>query len=133
MISELSFCVGRGFSSDEMKEFYITTIGREIEFGITSGLRVVASNTAKLVADAKKAEIVPGWKPTISELASILDSLWGWEQKIHEFTQNKKRARAQGWHSLPVRRLRRLIASPAVLLPAVDVHLQAAETASSYL
>jgi UDP-glucose 4-epimerase len=36
---------------------------------------------ARLVADAKKAETVLGWKPAMSDMASILRSQWEWRQK----------------------------------------------------
>ncbi|MGA2510417.1 MAG: UDP-glucose 4-epimerase GalE [Candidatus Acidiferrales bacterium] len=35
----------------------------------------------KLVADAKKAAAVLGWKPTVSDLPSIIRSQWEWRQK----------------------------------------------------
>ncbi len=35
----------------------------------------------KLVADARKAETVLGWKPTTSDMDSILRSQWEWRQK----------------------------------------------------
>jgi UDP-glucose 4-epimerase len=35
----------------------------------------------RLVADAKKAETVLGWKPRISDMDSILRSQWEWRQK----------------------------------------------------
>jgi UDP-glucose 4-epimerase len=35
----------------------------------------------KLVADARKAKTVLGWRPTKSDLASILRSQWEWRQK----------------------------------------------------
>jgi UDP-glucose 4-epimerase len=40
-----------------------------------------AGDPARLVADAKKAETVLGWRPAMSDLASILRSQWEWRQK----------------------------------------------------
>lgn len=37
---------------------------------------------AKLVADARKAQAVLGWKPAQSDLASILRSQWEWRKKF---------------------------------------------------
>jgi len=40
-----------------------------------------AGDPARLVADATRAGKVLGWKPSRSELATILRSQWEWQQR----------------------------------------------------
>ena len=74
----LNLGTGHGYSVMEVIECARKVTGRPIPTRI-EGPR--AGDPPSLVADAQKAETVLGWKPTISDLASILRSQWEWRQK----------------------------------------------------
>jgi UDP-glucose 4-epimerase len=74
----LNLGTGHGYSVMEVIECARKVTGRPIPTRI-EGPR--AGDPPSLVADAHKAETVLGWKPTISDLASILRSQWEWRQK----------------------------------------------------
>ncbi len=74
----LNLGTGHGYSVMEVIECARKVTGRPIPVRI-EGPR--AGDPPSLVADAQKAETVLGWKPTMSDLASILRSQWEWRQK----------------------------------------------------
>jgi UDP-glucose 4-epimerase len=74
----LNLGTGHGCSVMEVIECARRVTGRPIPARI-EGPR--ADDPAKLVADARKAEQVLGWKPTMSDLPSILCLQWHWLQK----------------------------------------------------
>ncbi|MGA8012513.1 MAG: UDP-glucose 4-epimerase GalE [Candidatus Acidiferrales bacterium] len=74
----LNLGTGHGYSVMEVIECARKVTGRPIPTRI-EGPR--AGDPPSLVADAQKAETVLGWKPTMSDLASILRSQWEWRQK----------------------------------------------------
>jgi UDP-glucose 4-epimerase len=74
----LNLGTGHGYSVMEVIECARKVTGRPIPTRI-EGPR--AGDPPSLVADAEKAETVLGWKPTMSDLASILRSQWEWRQK----------------------------------------------------
>jgi UDP-glucose 4-epimerase len=69
---------GRGYSVMEVIECARQVTGRPIPTRI-EGPR--AGDPPRLVADARKAEQVLGWKAAVSDLSSILGSQWQWLQK----------------------------------------------------
>jgi UDP-glucose 4-epimerase len=69
---------GRGYSVMEVIECARQVTGRPIPTRI-EGPR--AGDPPRLVADARKAEQVLGWKAAMSDLSSILGSQWQWLQK----------------------------------------------------
>jgi UDP-glucose 4-epimerase len=69
---------GRGYSVMEVIECARQVTGRPIPTRI-EGPR--AGDPPRLVADARKAEQVLGWKTATSDLSSILRSQWEWLQK----------------------------------------------------
>jgi UDP-glucose 4-epimerase len=74
----LNLGTGQGYSVMEVIECARKVTGRPIPTRI-EGPR--AGDPPSLVADAKRATAVLGWKPTTSDLASILRSQWEWRQK----------------------------------------------------
>jgi UDP-glucose 4-epimerase len=74
----LNLGTGQGYSVMEVIECARKVTGRPIPARI-EGQR--AGDPPSLVADAKKAGTVLGWKPTMSDLPSILRSQWEWRQK----------------------------------------------------
>jgi UDP-glucose 4-epimerase len=69
---------GDGYSVMQVIETARTVTGKPIPTKI-EGRR--AGDPPKLVADARKAGTILGWKPSKSDLASILRSQWEWRQK----------------------------------------------------
>jgi UDP-glucose 4-epimerase len=74
----LNLGTGHGFSVMEVIKCARQVTGRPIPVRI-EGPR--AGDPPRLVADARKAEQVLNWKPTMSDLPSILSSQWQWLQK----------------------------------------------------
>ena len=74
----LNLGTGDGYSVMEVIETARKVTGKPILTKI-EGRR--AGDPPKLVADARKAGKVLGWKPATSDLASILRSQWEWRQK----------------------------------------------------
>lgn len=68
---------GRGYSVLEVIETARQVTGRPIRVRM-EGPRL--GDTARLVADATKARTVLGWKPSMSDLATILRTQWEWRQ-----------------------------------------------------
>jgi UDP-glucose 4-epimerase len=73
----LNLGTGRGHSVMEVIECARRVTGRPIPVRI-EGPR--AGDPARLVADARKAQQVLGWKPAMSDLSSIVSSQWQWLQ-----------------------------------------------------
>ena len=73
----LNLGTGDGYSVMQVIETARTVTGKPIPTKI-EGRR--AGDPPKLVADPRRAERVLGWKPTESDLASILRSQWEWRQ-----------------------------------------------------
>jgi UDP-glucose 4-epimerase len=69
---------GDGYSVMQVIETARTVTGKPIPTKI-EGRR--AGDPPKLLADARKAGKILGWKPAKSDLASILRSQWEWRQK----------------------------------------------------
>ena len=69
---------GHGYSVLEVIESARKVTGRPIPTRIEAPR---PGDPASLVADARKAETVLGWRPAMSDLASILRSQWEWRQK----------------------------------------------------
>lgn len=74
----LNLGTGHGYSVMEVIECGRKLTGRPIPARIEPPR---PGDPARLVADASKAGRVLGWKPTKSDLASILRSQWDWRQK----------------------------------------------------
>ncbi len=74
----LNLGTGDGYSVMEVIETARKVTGKPIPTKI-EGRR--AGDPPKLVADARKAAKVLGWKPVKSDLASILRTQWEWRQK----------------------------------------------------
>jgi UDP-glucose 4-epimerase len=74
----LNLGTGDGYSVMEVIETARKVTGKPIQTKI-EGRR--AGDPPKLVADARKAKKVLGWKPVMSELSTILRSQWEWLQK----------------------------------------------------
>jgi UDP-glucose 4-epimerase len=74
----LNLGTGHGYSVMEVIECARKVTGHPVPTRI-EGPR--AGDPPSLVADAKRAGSVLGWKPTSSDLASILRSQWEWRQK----------------------------------------------------
>ncbi|HKV05121.1 MAG TPA: UDP-glucose 4-epimerase GalE [Candidatus Acidoferrales bacterium] len=68
---------GHGYSVLEVIECARQVTGRRIPTRIEAPR---AGDPARLVADARKAEAVLGWKPLASDLPSILSSQWKWRR-----------------------------------------------------
>ncbi len=69
---------GRGYSVMEVIECGRKVTGRAVPIRIEPPR---PGDPARLVADASKAARVLGWKPTKSDLATILRSQWEWRQR----------------------------------------------------
>jgi UDP-glucose 4-epimerase len=74
----LNLGTGTGYSVMEVIEAARKVTGKPIPTK-TGGRR--AGDPPKLVADARKAEKLLGWKPAMSDLDSILRSQWEWQRK----------------------------------------------------
>jgi len=74
----LNLGTGHGYSVLEVIETAREVTGHPIPIRV-EGPR--AGDPARLVADAKKAQSVLGWKPVMSDLPSILRSQWEWRRK----------------------------------------------------
>ncbi len=66
---------GQGFSVKEVIETARKITGRNIEVKIAPRR---LGDPSRLVADAKKARQVLGWKPRFPDLESIIESAWAW-------------------------------------------------------
>ncbi|CAN5434336.1 UDP-glucose 4-epimerase GalE [soil metagenome] len=66
---------GQGFSVKEVIETARKITGRNIEVKIAPRR---LGDPSRLVADAKKARQVLGWKPRFPDLESIIESAWTW-------------------------------------------------------
>ena len=69
---------GRGFSVQQVIDAALAVTGREIT--VVEGPRR-EGDPASLVADATKAREVLGWRPDYTELATIVEHAWNWEQR----------------------------------------------------
>ncbi len=74
----LNLGTGHGYSVLEVIECGRQVTGRPIPIRNEAPR---PGDPARLVADARKAETVLGWKPAMSDLSSILRSQWEWRQK----------------------------------------------------
>jgi UDP-glucose 4-epimerase len=74
----LNLGTGHGYSVMEVIEWGRKVTGRPIPIRIEPPR---PGDPAKLVADASRAARVLGWKPTKSDLATILRSQWEWQQR----------------------------------------------------
>jgi UDP-glucose 4-epimerase len=74
----LNLGTGHGYSVLEVIECARQVTGRPIPTRIEAPR---PGDPARLVADAARAQSVLGWKPVVSDLASILRSQWQWRQK----------------------------------------------------
>jgi UDP-glucose 4-epimerase len=68
---------GQGYSVMEVIEAARRVTGRPIEVRVEAAR---AGDPARLVADAKKAREVLGWKPRHTELEEIVRTAWEWHQ-----------------------------------------------------
>jgi UDP-glucose 4-epimerase len=68
---------GHGYSVLEVIETARQVTGRPIPIRMEAPR---LGDTARLVADATKARTVLGWKPSMSDLATILRTQWEWRQ-----------------------------------------------------
>jgi len=68
---------GHGYSVLEVIESARQVTGKPIPIQIAPPR---AGDPAKLVADSTKARTVLGWKPAMSDLATILRTQWEWRQ-----------------------------------------------------
>jgi UDP-glucose 4-epimerase len=66
---------GNGYSVKEIVEAARKVTGKEIPIEVAPRR---PGDPARLVADARKAEAVLGWKPVHSDLANVLSSAWSW-------------------------------------------------------
>ena len=69
---------GQGFSVQEVIDAAQEVTGRMIK--VTDAPRR-SGDPARLVADAKEASEILGWQPQYSELKTIIEHAWAWEQK----------------------------------------------------
>lgn len=69
---------GQGFSVKEVIETARRITGKQIEAKIAPRR---AGDPSKLVADAKKAREILGWKPNFPDIESIIESAWKWHEK----------------------------------------------------
>ena len=69
---------GRGFSVQQVIDAAREVTAREIP--VLDGARR-EGDPASLVADATKAREVLGWRPDYTELATIVEHAWNWEQR----------------------------------------------------
>jgi UDP-glucose 4-epimerase len=74
----LNLGTGRGYSVLEVIECARQVTGRPIPVRIEAPR---PGDPARLVADAARAQALLGWKPVMSDLASILRSQWEWRTK----------------------------------------------------
>jgi UDP-glucose 4-epimerase len=74
----LNLGTGDGYSVMEVIETARKVTGKAIQTKIEARR---PGDPPKLVADARKAKKVLGWKPTMSDLPSILRSQWEWQKK----------------------------------------------------
>lgn len=72
---------GEGFSVQQVIDSALRVTGRNIR--VQEAPRR-AGDPARLVADSSLARRCLGWKPEFSNLDTILDHAWNWEQKIVE-------------------------------------------------
>ena len=79
--SHMNLGNGQGFSVLEVVEAAKKVTGKKIEINMQPRR---AGDPSKLIADAKKATSVLGWKPQNPHLATIIDSAWTWKQKHPE-------------------------------------------------
>ena len=70
---------GSGFSIREVIDTACEVTGREIT--VRHGPRR-DGDPARLVADADRARAHLGWRPQFTELASIIEPAWRWEQRL---------------------------------------------------
>jgi len=81
----LNLGTGDGYSVREVIETARKVTGKPIPTKI-EGRR--AGDPPKLVADARKAKKVLGWKPAMSDLSTILRTQWEWREKHpHGYTK----------------------------------------------
>jgi UDP-glucose 4-epimerase len=73
----LNLGTGRGFSVSEVIATARQVTGCDIEMKIEPPR---AGDPSRLVADARKAESLLGWKPKHSDLESIIRSAWDWHR-----------------------------------------------------
>ncbi|CAN5132735.1 UDP-glucose 4-epimerase GalE [soil metagenome] len=66
---------GQGFSVKEVIETARKITGKDIQTKIAPRR---AGDPSRLVADAKKAREILGWKPQFSDIESIIESAWAW-------------------------------------------------------
>lgn len=69
---------GTGFSVKEVIEAARQITGKNIEARIAPRR---AGDPSKLVADARKAQEILGWKPQFSEIEKIIESAWTWHSR----------------------------------------------------
>lgn len=69
---------GSGYSVEEVIEAARKITGKNIETRIVPRR---AGDPSKLVADARKAREVLGWKPQFPEIEAIIESAWTWHEK----------------------------------------------------
>jgi UDP-glucose 4-epimerase len=69
---------GTGYSVQEVIETARKVTGRPIPTRIEKRRE---GDPTELVADAKKARVVLGWNPSLSDLPTILRSQWAWRRK----------------------------------------------------
>jgi UDP-glucose 4-epimerase len=70
---------GSGFSVQEVIDTVRTATGRD--FLVVDRERR-PGDPARLVADSRLAREKLGWSPLYSELRTIVEHAWGWEQKM---------------------------------------------------
>lgn len=68
---------GTGFSVKEVVEAARKVTGKEIKAEIAPRR---AGDPSRLVADAKKAREILGWKPQFPEIEKIIESAWAWHE-----------------------------------------------------
>ena len=69
---------GSGYSVKEVIEAARKITGKNIEARVAPRR---AGDPSKLVADARKAREVLGWKPKFPEIETIIESAWAWHEK----------------------------------------------------
>ena len=74
----LNLGTGRGYSVLEVIECARQLTGRPVPVRIEAPR---PGDPARLVADAARAQALLGWKPVMSDLASILRSQWEWRKR----------------------------------------------------
>jgi UDP-glucose 4-epimerase len=70
---------GLGFSVLEVIEAARTVTGRKIEVKIEPRRE---GDPSHLIADAKKASAILGWKPRFDDLETIIESAWNWKREF---------------------------------------------------